>query len=72
MPTIDTTLYVDRYLDEARPNPDGQTVTRYRSVQFRLGKFGPFVERFPSDGYTEQQLLDRVAALRRELESIHR
>ena len=72
MAQIDTTLYVDRFEDEARPNPDGQTVTNFRTVRFRLGKFGPFVERFPRETFTDVMFSTRVDELRRQLEAIHR
>jgi len=57
--------------DYTMPQRDGSTLAQKR-VTFYLGKFGPFVEYFPVDGFTDLAMRSRVDALKREIEAMHR
>jgi hypothetical protein len=52
------------------PQRDGSLTTQKR-VTFYLGKFGPFTEYFPSDGFTMGVVQERVSVLRQQLEGLH-
>ena len=50
---------------------DGSVVVRKRVV-FYLGKFGPFTEFFPTEGFSQAVVEDRIRTLKRELEGLTR
>lgn len=52
------------------PQRNGSLTTQKR-VTFYLGNFGPFVEYFPSDGFTMDVVQERVTQLRQQLEGLH-
>ncbi len=57
--------------DEFPLAPDGR-VTPMKSVQFRIGKHGPFWERFPAADFTPGALSARVETLRATLRNLPR
>lgn len=65
---IDTELKIEfiNQKDDVRPQRDG-TMQRDRVYTFYLGKFGPFTERVPLDGFDENEIGRRVTALRARL-----
>lgn len=56
--------------DESLPQRDG-TVKHYKRFDFYLGKFGPFTERLDKETFTDAELQQRIAALRRTIISAH-
>lgn len=57
--------------DESLPQRDN-TVKHYKRFDFYLGKFGPFVERFDRDTFTDAQLSARLTQLRATIQNAHR
>lgn len=55
--------------DESIVNRD-QTVTKVRRYDFFIGKYGPFTERVPLEGFTESEIDQRIARLKSHLGSI--
>lgn len=51
------------------PQRDG-TVLQQKRVQFFIGTFGPFIEYFPSEGFSMLTVNMRIDALKRELEGM--
>ena len=60
-----------RIRDASVPGRDG-TVQEYKLVEFYLGKFGPFRERFDAATYDDLAFQARVDKLRRTIEGMHR
>jgi len=60
-----------RIRDESRLDRNGNVVNE-KLVTFYIGPHGPFHERFPADGFTQDQVRQRVEALRRELQNLPR
>lgn len=52
--------------DETMPQTDG-TVIKYKRYDFTIGKFGPFTERVKLEGFNDQEIATRIAALRLHL-----
>lgn len=48
------------------------TVSRWKRAEFYLGKYGPFVERFTPEEFSDQALKDRADTLRRHIIGAHR
>lgn len=67
----DLSIDITDVRDYSIPQRDG-TSLRQKRVTFYLGKFGPFVEMFPSEEFTDTSMKLRVGALQRELEAMHR
>lgn len=57
---------ITRQLEDARFSTDGKMSAIIR-VEFMVGDHGPFVERFPKDGFTGQSRDDRLNAFAREI-----
>ena len=55
--------------DESNLTREG-TVVHEKIVSFFIGKFGPFHERFPRDGFDMQTVAARVEALRLTLRTL--
>lgn len=62
------TLDVVSARDDATPARDG-TVSRFKRVEFYLGKYGPFVERLTDEQYHSGEFDRRVRQLRATLQS---
>ena len=67
----DLTVEYDRITDEQRPQADG-SVKNFKRVEFRIGKFGPFVERIPAEEDFAPAVRARVDKLRGELLTLPR
>jgi len=70
MPDPDLTLELTRITDESVPQRDG-SFKRHKTYTFYLGKFGPFVERVPTDNFDDAEFGRRVDKLRSHLRLIH-
>lgn len=55
--------------DESLVRRDG-TVEKFKRYDFFLGKFGPFVERVPLEGFNDSIITTRVDALKRHLNGL--
>jgi len=60
-----------RMSDTITPLRDG-TMRAETLVEFYLGKFGPFRERFDAATFDDLQFQQRVEKLRRTIEGMHR
>jgi len=60
-----------RMSDTITPLRDG-TMREEKVVEFYLGKYGPFRERFPAAEFDDLQFQQRVDKLRRTIEGMHR
>jgi hypothetical protein len=56
--------------DESTPQRDGSFL-RAKRYTFYLGKFGPFVERVPLEGFTDYEITRRVQLLRAHIQQAH-
>lgn len=63
---MDLTLNVKNFSDESLVQQDG-TVQKFKRYDFYLGKFGPFVERFPLETWTDAAVTVRINALKQHL-----
>lgn len=65
---MDTELKIDMVSqrDDVRPQRNGDML-RERVYVFFLGRYGPFTERVPLDGFDEGEIGRRVATLRARL-----
>lgn len=63
---MDTTIEYGRIYDESRLTRTGDVVHE-KVVQFWIGKHGPFVERFPLEGFSFDAVGRRVDTLRQTL-----
>lgn len=55
-----------RQLEDARFSQDGKHIAIIR-VEFMVGDHGPFVERFPKDGFTAATRDDKLNTFAREI-----
>ena len=67
---MDYPLQLLRLVDESKLERDG-SVTHLVRADFLLGKFGPFVERFPKEGFDASQVTLAADKLRATLVSLH-
>lgn len=63
---LEPDIKVTRQIQDAIFNADG-TSTGIVRVEFMVGKHGPFIEKFPRDGFTAQLRDDKLAAFAREV-----
>lgn len=63
---LDSDVKVIRQVEDARYTADGERQA-YIRVEFRVGTQGPFVERFPRDGYTAVQRDNKLNEFAREV-----
>lgn len=66
----DLTVEFQSISDEARPTRSG-TIERNKKYTFYLGRFGPFTERVPLDGFDANAITQRIAALKVHLTQLH-
>lgn len=71
MPQVDLTVEIVRMRDENPYQRDG-TILHQKAVDFFIGKFGPFTERFDRDTFSDAVVQERIGALKRTLETLHR
>jgi topoisomerase IA-like protein len=57
--------------DESLVQRDG-TVKKFKRFDFYLGKFGPFVERFELETFTDAQLAARIVSLKSTIQNAPR
>lgn len=50
---------------------DTGKVRRYKKYTFKLGEYGPFVERVPLEGFDENEIGRRIGTLRNHLRQAH-
>jgi len=67
----DLTVEFTNMRDYPKHERDG-SVTVQKRVEFYIGKYGPFVEYFPLDGFSQMVVDERVRQLKRELEGLTR
>ncbi len=67
----DFTLEITDMRDESSLDRSG-SVSVQKRVTFYLGKFGPFVEKFPTENFSDITVRARADALRATLENLHR
>lgn len=64
-------IEIIRMQDESPFKRDG-SIERVKRVDFFIGKFGPFTERFPAAEFSADALNARTAKLRDELRALAR
>lgn len=69
--TVELTQQITEMRDYPIPLREGGMLNQKR-VTFYLGKFGPFVEMFPVEGFSSSVVQSRIDALKRQLEDLHR
>lgn len=71
MPDVDVTLELTKVIDEVVPKRDGG-FDRTKTYTFYLGKFGPFVERVPTQPtFDDAEFGRRVQKLQQHLRQVH-
>jgi hypothetical protein len=63
---MDLTLNLKNFSDESLVQQDG-SVQKFKRYDFYLGKFGPFTERVPLEGFNDALITARVNALKQHL-----
>jgi hypothetical protein len=71
MPDVDVTLELAKVIDEVTPKRDG-TFDRNRVYTFYLGKWGPFVEKVPTQPtFDDGEFMRRVQRMQQHLRQVH-
>lgn len=68
---MDLTVNFKRISDEALVDFKGDVV-KYKRYDFFIGTHGPFTERVPLDGFTENEINLRVQKLKAHLQALPR
>jgi hypothetical protein len=66
---MDLTVSYKNISDESVLDVTG-SVKKYKRFDFFLGAFGPFVERFDLETFTDAQVIARIAALKATLTNL--
>jgi len=63
---MELTVNIKNFSDESLVQQDG-SVQKFKRYDFYLGKFGPFVERVPLEGFNDTIIQTRINALKQHL-----